>query len=135
MGKNLMQKLAEMLGVEVGEEFTIYDTEIDIHGRTVFLITDKGLICKEEPKRDNDYVLKRLLLGTMEIEKIPWKPKYGEYYYCPSVNQKKVIQPMWLNDTRDYSLKVLGMIYRTKEKAEKHYAEDFKKLTGKEFEG
>ena len=41
---------------------------------------------------------------------------------------------MWLGDTRDYAMKALDMVYRTREEAEAHLAEDYERLTGKKLE-
>lgn len=128
MVKNLMPEVAKLLGVELGEEFTVYDTEVGIHGRTVFLITDKGLVCKEEPKRDNDYVMKGLLLGTMEIEKLPWVPKVGDSYYYPSQYLACVQRACWSGSLLDLTLYALGMAYRTEETAIANLDKDCERL-------
>ena len=58
-------------------------------------------------------------------------PKYDEPYYSPSVTQKRVMELLWLGDTRDYAMKAIDMVYRTQEEAEAHLAEDYERLTGK----
>ena len=72
-----------------------------------------------------------LCLGNYEIVKLPWEPKYGEIYYFLDINEKEIMSYPWENDTFDYAMKALGMIYRTEEGAQAHFAEDYERLTGK----
>lgn len=67
---NYMNKVAEILGVEIGEWFKIgvcyykfnEDCLVDIDGYT------------------NDLILRNILNGQYTIVKLPWKPKNGENY-------------------------------------------------------
>lgn len=138
MTKNYMLGVAKLLGVELGERFKICSRGCAKFGSPLFandyFLDEKGgLMCGDADSfcKAPASVLGEIILGNFEIMKLPWKPKYGEYYYCPSINQKKVIQPMWLGDTRDYSLKALCMVYRTKEEAEANLSKDYERLTGK----
>lgn len=131
MAKNLMADVAKMLGVELEEEFTVPNKVA-----TLKISANNGLMCKFKDNKNWEYCalyLQELLMGDMEIVKLPWKPKKDENYYYPDVNEKSVGIFDWQGDNFDYAMLALGMCYRTREEAEAHLAEDYKKLTGKEL--
>ena len=133
MAKHLLPQVAKLLGVEIGEEFIIKNSD---RKETVVLGMD-GLhvVQPNNVLGPNHYqLLVNVLQGLYEIKKKPWEPKYKEYYYCPSVTQKKVIQPMWLGDTRDYAMKFLGMVYKSEEEAKANLSKDYERLTGKKLD-
>ena len=132
MAKNYMAEVAKMLGVELEEEFRIKQC----YG--IFKISDtEGLLWKSlgqnewEPRPQE---LRLVIKKAIDIVKLPWKPKFDDEYYCTSVPQRCVRKCYWSNITRDYAFYKLGMCYRTREEAEAHFAEDYKKLTGEELE-
>lgn len=136
MAKNLMSELIKLLGVKFNERFKVRSKGcVNLSIDDYFIDEKDGLMggneycfCKADAS-----VLGKIILGDFEIVKLPWKPKYGEYYYCPIVQSRKVIQSMWLDDTRDCALKLLGMVYRTEEEANEHLAEDYERLTGRKL--
>ena len=130
MSKNLLAELAKLLGVELGEEFIIENAD---RKEIVLLAMDGFHVIQPNNVLSPDHgrLLSKVLQGLYEVKKKPWVPKYKEYYYCPSITQRRVIEFLWLGDTRDYAMKAIGMVYRTKEEAEAHFAEDYEKLTGK----
>ena len=144
MSKNLMPEIAKLLGVEMGEAFYINDHL----GRRVCAYSDNNLFkigpallhlnntdgCFEGSDRDQ-IILVKLLAGLLTIEKLPWEPKMYEHYFYPSLLKKEVVSDVWWGRTSDCALKVLGMVYRTREEAEAHLAEDYQRLTGKRLEG
>ena len=130
MAKNCMAAVAKMLGVELGEEFIIENKD---RKETVVLAADGFHVIQPNNVVGPDHgkLLSKVLQGLYEVKQKPWVPKYKEYYYSPSVTQRRVMQLLWLDDTRDYGMKALDMVYRTKEEAEAHLAEDYERLTGK----
>lgn len=130
MAKNCMAAVAKLLGVELGKEFVIENKD---RKETVVLAMDGFHVIQPNNVLSPDHgrLLSKVLQGLYEVKKKPWVPKYKEYYYCPSITQRRVIEFLWLGDTRDYAMKAIGMVYRTKEEAEAHFAEDYEKLTGK----
>ena len=134
MNKNLMPEVAKLLGVELGEEFIITR---DGQEETVLLAADGFHVLQPNDVLGSDRgaLLSLVLQGLYEVKKKPWEPEHGEYYYCPSIRQRKVMQPMWVGDTRDYAMKAIDMVYRTQEEAEAHLAEDYERRTGKKLEG
>ena len=131
---NLMSEVAKMLGVEIGEEFIIENKDSK---ETVVLAADGFHVIQPNDVlgADHSKLFSRVLQGLYKVKKKPWEPEHGECYYCPSIRQRKVMQPMWAGDTRDYAMKAIDMVYRTQEEAEAHFAEDYKRLTGKKLEG
>lgn len=133
MAKNCMAAVAKMLGVELGEEFIIENKD---RKETVVLAADGFHVIQPNNVLGPDHgkLLSKVLQGLYEVKKIPWEPKYKEYYYCPSITQRMVIEFLWIGDTHDYAMKAIDMVYRTKEQAEAHFAEDYERLTGKKLE-
>ena len=130
MAKNCMAAVAKLLGVELGEEFIIENAD---RKETVVLAMDGFHVIQPNNVMGPDHgkLLSKVLQGLYEVKKKPWVPKYKEYYYSPSITQRRVMELLWLDDTRDYALKALGMVYKTKKEALEHFAEDYERLTGK----
>lgn len=130
MAKNCMAAVAKMLGVEIGEEFIIENKD---RKETVVLAMDGFHVIQPNNVVGPDHgkLLSKVLQGLYEVKQLPWEPKYKERYYRPNIMLKKVSNALWSGSTLEYSLKALGMIYRSREEAEAHLAEDYEKLTGK----
>lgn len=133
MGKNLIPEIAKMLGVELGEEFIIENKD---HKETVVLAADGFHVIQPNNVVGPDHgkLFSKVLQGLYEIKKKPWEPKYKETYYRPNIIYKRVSDVLWRGSALDYALKSLGMIYRSREEAEAHLAEDYERLTGKKLE-
>lgn len=136
MAKNLMPRIAEMLGVEIGERFKVSPKDSEI-----YYFTDAAFLKQVNDAESEDFVsdleeedllvLYYLLSGKETVVRLPWEPKYGGIYYFLDINEKEIMSYTWENDTFDYAMKALGIIYRTEAKAKDHMAEDYMKLTGK----
>lgn len=133
MAKNCMAAVAKMLGVELGEKFIIENAE---HNLQVVLAADGLHISAGDYfGRPNGFLLQKVLCGLFEVKEKPWEPKEGDKYYFPYTTLNCVAEIVWKNSVLDHTLKVRGMVYRTKEEAEAHFASDYEKLTGKKLEG
>ena len=133
MAKNLMPEVAKMLGVELGEEFIIQNAD----RKEIVVLAADGLHVIQPNNvlsPDHGKLLSKVLQGLYEVEKKPWEPKIDEEYFCPSIGIKSVTDFSWTNNTFDYAMKALGMVYRTKEEAQAHFADDYEKLTGRKLE-
>ena len=130
MAKNCMAAIAKMLGVELGEEFIIENKD---RKETVVLAMDGFHVIQPNDVLGPDHgkLLSKVLQGLYEVKKKPWEPKYGEMYYILNTGALIVESYSWGNSTFDFAVKSLGVIYRTKEEAEAHFSEDYKKITGK----
>lgn len=136
MSKNLIPEISKLLGLKTGEKFMIRQNKYIFEDSIFMIDKDNGLlkILDDGNFEEENAALYHVLSGKIEIIKLPWEPKYREYYYYPSVCAKAVLKALWIGITRDYTAKALGMIYRTREEAEAHLAEDYEKLTGKKLE-
>lgn len=118
MAKNLIPQIAQMLGVEIGEDFKIKG-----YTEQTYRFDDDGL------KVIYSYLMKKtfanvmlgsLLAGKAEIVKLPWKPKKGDAYYTFEVFRGKwvVRSVWWTGEPCNYALLDKGWVFRTKEEAE-----------------
>lgn len=115
MAKNLIPEIAQMLGVELGEEFKIkgYDPTcwFDLDG----LHFDEWVAEDEE-----DAMLHNLLCGEAEIIKLPWKPKKGDAYFTFGLlGDKWVVRSLWwVGFPEEYALLSKGWMYRTEKEVQ-----------------
>ena len=133
MAKNCMAAVAKLLGVELGEEFIIENKD---RKETVVLAMDGLHVIQPNNVVGPDHgkLLSKVLQGLYEVKKLPWEPREGERYCYPSVSAKNVDCTNWICCSFDYAMKALGMIYKTPEEAQAHFAENYEKLTGKKLE-
>lgn len=110
-------KLAELLGVELGEEFYIEDC-----GNQVYKITEEGLT--QYFTGLGEYMLSYLTFNAMlkhQITKKPWKPENGDGYckWSGSPNGISVVQTTfndwYIEDLRNYKI---GNCFRSHEECE-----------------
>lgn len=120
MSKNLIPQIAQMLGVEIGEDFKIkeynepiYRFDADGLKASYSCLMQKKLIFANA-------MLGSLLAGKVEIVKLPWKPKNGEDYYTFSISTGNwiVCRQRWTNHPIDFALLDKGWIYHSKKGAE-----------------
>ena len=126
-----------MLGVTYGEDFKLQAPDPELYKNYSFYF-DKDcelyIVNNLNGSTGNfSAMLYSILCGHYKIIKIPWKPKEGDKYYSISLPTKSICVEIWHNETSDYALKALDMVYRTQEEAEAHFAEDYERLTGKEL--
>ena len=114
MTKNYMADVAKLLGIELDEEFMV--TEDD----SIYKLTKDGL----EYKSDNgnwhyaNDVFLNLLDGTIEIVKLPWRPKKGDEYYYPGEGLNSICRALWDNTVFGFAYKEAGLIFKTYEECE-----------------
>ena len=118
MSKNLIPQIAEMLSVELGEEFKIKGYEL-----TYMITDDKGLMATNDSPETGwtpaNALFTALLNGKDEIVKLPWKPKEGEFYYSFGIFAQTwgVSKICWLQHPFDFALLEKGWVYRTRAEA------------------
>ena len=127
MSKNLIPQIAQMLGVELGEEFkvvhkVVYKTGFEI----ICNFTKEGVFVHEEGcsgKYDKE-LLADIICGKAEIVKLPWKPKKGETYYTfvlmvVLMGDKWVVRSSrWGGLPNEYALLDKGWAFRTEAEAQ-----------------
>lgn len=117
MGKNYLPEVARMLGVEIGEEFDIFNNEMEelVHGP--YKIIDNAIVdyvgCKTKD------LLYGLLTGEYTLQKRPWRPKEGGWFYHIYGNGGGVTAKFFnFNNVYDLALLNMGNCFPTKEAAE-----------------
>lgn len=123
---NYMKQIANMLGVELDEEFYLKSNLTGKYlssgkNKTTFKLSEYGVEYKFIRNTNNyewcslDAILAEVLTGSLEIVKKPWKPTKEERYWYVSSDR-------YVNDTTfypycfyDLALYTLGNCFRTKE--------------------
>lgn len=115
---NYIEQFADMLGVEVGEEFNL----IDIHGNLIkwspYKLTKDGLV-----DRDGNYTFAlfgHILSGNCTIQKLPWKPKVGERFYYVEVGGSIITDKFDCFYASRMNLYKMGNCFRTMAEAEEN---------------
>lgn len=118
MAKNLIPEIAKMLGVELFEEFkVVHKTGFEI----ICNFTKEGVFVDEGCSgRYNKELLADIICGKVEIVKLPWKPKKGEYYYTFDLkgNKWSTNSYWWGGFPDEYALLDKGWVYRSQAEAE-----------------
>ena len=123
MSKNLIPQIAQMLGVELGEEFKIKGED----ELMTYRFNSDGLQVTYGDGIELSYISTNsafvaLVNGTDEIVKLPWKPKLNERYwtFMSSLEGGKlyVLNYMWDNSVIDVALHKVGWVFRTCEEAQ-----------------
>ena len=86
---NHMKQVAEMLGVELGEEFKFRYKDSGEVDDKIIKINEDGLHVKGYENVSTyifgDLLLKKLIDGSLEVVRLPWKPKNKEKYWYVDV--------------------------------------------------
>lgn len=123
MSKNLIPQIAQMLGVELGEEFKVVHKVVYKTGFEIMCnFTKEGVFVHEEGcsgKYDKE-LLADIICGKAEIVKLPWKPKKGETYYTfELLGDTWVVRSFWWGGfPNEYALLDKGWVYRSQAEAE-----------------
>lgn len=119
MAKNLIQKIAQMLDVELGEEF-----KVDKYDEMTFKFAENMLVARADFKGAKwgitYVVLSELLGGNVEIIKLSWKPKKGDVYFTFELMGDKwgTHSYWWGGFPNEYALLGKGWVYRSEEEAQ-----------------
>ena len=109
---NNMKEIANLLGVELEEEF-----EIEHHNCTYVLretgLYEKGLMSYPCVKTLND-----LLTGILVIKRPPWKPQYEDIYWVTDGVGSYGRQ--WQSSIADWNAYKIGNCYQTQEEAQEN---------------
>lgn len=116
---NYYKQIAEMLGVEIGEEFRLKENKTKDIFRPRYKITqEEGLMYSVNGNEfDRSVSLMSIINGSFSVVKLPWKPKATDYYYYYSINREATIGRTWRGEAMDFMAWKLGNCFRTKEEA------------------
>ena len=132
---NLIPKLAELLGVEIGEEFKLKSDEAGEYDEIYRFDENAALQMKNRCGWEMSSRLAGVLAGDIEIIKLPFAPKYEEVYFCVSWGKNTIYieDYHWEGDSIDYQRMYCGNCFRTRSEAAAHKFEIYEKLTGKKW--
>lgn len=131
---NYYKQIAEMLGLELGQEFVITDLDGKRKDTITYKFTEDGLFSKANNLSAKvTLILDLLLTGKCKAVPKPWKPKYGEQYWSYSTKINGTCCNTFWEYTKDYAMWKSGNCFRTEEEAETKGKEIMEKLV-KEYE-
>lgn len=121
---NLIPQIAQMLGLELGEEFKIKGEDelmtYRFNSDGLQVTYDDGI---EIPYISTNLALVALVKGEEEIIKLSWKPKEGQTvysFYARGISSVlEVISFVWVGSIVSHQALVkAGWVYKTKKEAE-----------------
>lgn len=129
------EQIAEMLGVELGEEFRVKDCKTNELNTSRYKITqEEGIMYSMDGEKwCRSALLQSIINGSYSIVKLPWKPKEGEAYWHYSEVWREVISFEWEDCLYDFLLWKAGNCFKTKEEGDAKAKEIIEKLR-KEYE-
>ena len=117
------KQFAEMLGLELEQEFVLTDVDGNRKDKYTYKITEDGLLYKSPTFNwaiSSLGNIGKLLDGDVKAVPKPWKPKKGEtYWYYPNPIYFGVINSyVWNDDLTDLLFWKVGNCFKTREEAE-----------------
>ena len=141
---NLIPKICELLGVEIGEEFNAEHANIgkvltnSKDEPVIFKFQNDGLYAKCSYGSGDFFLIGmgNFLKGDYEIVKLPFEPKDGETYYTVRfyANELVVCDREFRYEMTPLADKYCGNCFRTKAEAEREKYNVYERLTGKKWE-
>lgn len=132
---NYYKKIAEMLGVELGEEFRLKENKTKNIVRPRYKITqEEGLMYSVNRNEfDRSTILISIINGSYSIVRLTWKPKFSEQYWYYSARINQACCCVFGEFVEDYAIWKSGNCFKTKEEAETIGKEIMEKIV-KEYE-
>lgn len=113
------KQFAEMLGLELEQEFVITDLDGKRKDTITYKFTEDGLFSKANDLSGKETLMLDLLLsGKYKAVPKPWKPKYGEQYWIYSFKSNQAWCTFFENYAEDYACWKLGNCFKTSEEAQ-----------------
>lgn len=112
---NKMKEVAELLGLKVGDSFTINKLG---YGRSPFTFTDTGIV--DSTGTYTNLLLIGLICGDININKLPFKPQKDDEYWTYSTDNWDVDSSYWFEDITDLTRYKAGAVFRTRQEAEEN---------------
>ena len=116
---NYYKQVAEMLGVELNEEFSLKHKDGELLSKKYRISPVAGLLLKIGDKWNQSGYIGEIISGNLTVVKLPWKPKEDEFYYYYSPYCGITCQERWMNTSSDYCMWKIGNCFRTREEASK----------------
>ena len=132
---NYYKKFAEMLGLELEQEFVLTDVDGNIKDIFTYKITEDGIFYKS--KISNDWfkteLVDALLNGCIKAVPKPWKPEKGEKYFYYAKAFGQTVYKIWIDENYDLLLWKVGNCFKTEEEA-KDKGKEIMEQIKKEYE-
>lgn len=134
---NYYKQFAEMLGLELGQEFVLTDDDGNRKNKYTYKFTEDGVVYKS-PTFTNWSInslgtIGSLLNGDVKAVPKPWKPKEGDRYYYYSASNGLVNYARWDDLYEELILWKVGNCFKTEEEARTKGKEIMEQIQ-KEFE-
>ena len=116
-------KFAEMLGLELEQEFVLTDVDGNRKDKYTYKITEDGLLYKSPPfinwSISSLGTIGKLLDGDVKAVPKPWKPKKGDIYsyYINSTYFDGTNSCRWTDEGLDLLFWKVGNCFKTDEEA------------------
>ena len=118
---NYYKQFAEMLGLELEQEFVITDVDGNIKDELTYKFTEDGLLCKNiilvNWAKSPTGTIARLLNGDYKVATKPWKPEKGDKYFYYAKAFGQTAYKIWIYENYDLLLWKVGNCFRTEEEA------------------
>lgn len=120
---NYWKQFAQMLGLELEQEF--YLTDVDGNRKDIFTykITEDGFLSKP-PESVNwlvmsvcTFTIVNLLSGNIKAVPKPWKPEKGDKYFYYAKAFGQTVYKIWIDENYDLLLWKTGNCFRTDKEA------------------
>lgn len=118
---NYYKQFAEMLGLELEQEFVLTDDDGNRKNKYTYKFTEDGVVYKS-PTFTNWSInslgtIGSLLNGDVKAVPKPWKPKKGEKYFIYEPGVVDDTYSFWADDNIDLCRWKCGNCFKTKEEA------------------
>ena len=130
------KQFAEMLGLELEQEFVLTDVDGNRKDKYTYKITEDGLLYKSPTFNwaiSSLGTIGKLLDGDVKAVPKPWKPEKEEKYWIYLYGLKQIIYRTWSEGTYDLLLWKVGNCFKTRDEAEDKGKEIMEKIQ-KEYE-
>lgn len=133
---NYYKQIAEMLGVELEEEFKLKPSCLEKPWNCIYRFSTDGLENKYSDgvwRKCEKGAIDNILIGQTEVIKIPWKPKDGDAYWKWATYIELAQFKHWNGSSTDFACWKLGNCFKTSEEAQSKGKEIIEQLQ-KEFD-
>ena len=134
---NKWKEFAEILELELEQEFLLTDVDGNTKGELIYKFTEDGLLYKSPTlvkwSKSSEGTIVRLLNGDYKVVTKPWKPKKGEKYWTYSEVWEEVTSFRFEGYYYDLLLWKVGNCFKTRDEAEEKGKEIMEQIQ-KEYE-
>ena len=117
------KQFAEMLGLELGQEFLLTNVYGNRADKYTYKITEDGLLYKSPTFNwaiSSFITFRKIMNGDYKVVSKPWKPKKGDIYsyYINSTYFDGINSCMWTDEGLDLLFWKVGNCFKIREEAE-----------------